>query len=132
MTLLESVSLRVVGLPAPRRGRRRDRPLLNALSIALCAAPGGGGAWAVAGVFAQEREDLLAQSLDMSGGVPSHDAFGRPFSGRASERFRHRFVSWPRARAELTNGEVVAPDGEATRGSFDAAAGAKALPIASA
>ena len=85
MTLLESVSLRVVGLPALRRGRRRDRPLLNALSIALCAAP---GAWAVAGVFAQEREDLLAQSLDMSGGVPSHDAFGRPFSGRASERFR--------------------------------------------
>jgi hypothetical protein len=73
--------------------------------------------------FEQAKEPWLCQHLDLLQGIPSHDTFSRVFRLLDPEALGSCFVSWSRALAELTAGEVVALDGKSVQRAFDKAVG---------
>jgi predicted transposase YbfD/YdcC len=110
-------------LPDPRQLRSEDHPLINILFIAVCAVLCGAEHFTEMEAFGQAKEPWLCQHLDLCRGIPSHDTFNRVFRLLDPEAFGRCFVSWSRALAELTAGEVVALDGKSVRRAFDKAVG---------
>jgi predicted transposase YbfD/YdcC len=106
-------------LPDPRQLRCDDHPLLNILFIAFCAVLCGAEHFTEMEAFGQAKEAWLSQYLDLSRGIPSHDTFNRVFRLLDPAAFGRCFVSWTRALAELTAGEVVALDGKSVRRALD-------------
>lgn len=84
--------------------------------------------------FGEAKADWLRERLGLrlTGGVPSHDTFGRVFARLDPDAFCACFLAWTRALHEQTGGQVVALDGKTLRRSFDRAAGKAALHLVSA
>jgi DDE_Tnp_1-associated len=110
-------------LPDPRQLRCDDHPLFNILFISFCAVLCGAEHFTDMEAFGQAKESWFRQYLDLSLGMPSHDTFNRVFRLLDPAVFGRCLVSWTRALAELTAGEVVALDGKSVRRAFDTAMG---------
>ena len=119
-------------LPDPRIDRRRRHKLLDILVMALCAGLCGIDDWAGVELFAQLKKDWFSTFLELPGGIPSHDTFGRVFSRLDPKAFEACFRSWIAALAETATEGVVAIDGKSLRGSFDTASGKNPLHMVSA
>ena len=116
----------------PRVERTKRHPLLTVVAIALCGVICGADSWVEVAEFGESRRDWLAEWLDLSAGIPSHDTFGRVFAALDPVGFETCFASWVAAVAEATGGQVVAVDGKVARGSHDRLAGRTALDLVSA
>ena len=119
-------------LPDPRIDRRRRHKLLDILAIALCAGLCGIDDWAGVELFAKLKEGWFRSFLELPGGIPSHDTFGRVFSRLDPKAFEACFRSWIMALTQAATEGVVAIDGKSLRGSFDTASGKHPLHMVSA
>ena len=119
------------GLSDPRRGKV-TYPLINILTIALCATIAGADDFVAIADWARQKRDWLGQFLDLSGGIPSHDRFNAVFRALKPEPFERCLVSWITALHEVTAGQLVAIDGKTLRQSFDKAGAKSALHMVSA
>ncbi len=91
--------------------------------IAVLAVVCGADGWAQVVQFGRGQATWLATFLDLPGGIPSHDTFGRVFARLDPDAFERCFTAWMAALVELAGGRLVAIDGKAVRRSFAARLG---------
>ena len=127
-----SISEHFAALTDPRVERCKVHPLVEIVTIALCGVICGADDWVAIEAFGQEKEAWLRTFLSLSGGIPSHDTFGRVFARLDPDEFRRCFLAWVRAVVGEVGEQVVAVDGKTLRGSHDRAAGKEALHLVSA
>jgi predicted transposase YbfD/YdcC len=104
-------------LPDPR-ARNVTHKLHDMIVIAACAVICGADGWAAVELFGNSKLAWFKSFLDLPGGVPSHDTFGRVFARLDPDAFERRFVAWVTALAGSSAGRLVAVDGKAIRRSF--------------
>ena len=68
------------------------------------------------------KAEWLAEFLDLTNGIPSHDTFGRVFAVLDPASLQQAFVSWMQALVDLCQ-DIVALDGKTIRRSLDNADG---------
>lgn len=107
----------------PRLACLITHPLVNIMTITLCAVIAGADNWSEVATFGEGKREWLAQFLDLSQGTPSHDTFTTVFARLDPEQLQASFISWVRAVYQCLRGEgeVVAVDGKHIRHSFDTA-----------
>src|SRR3954452_19157601 len=119
------------GLTDPRR-RKVTYPLINIVTIALCAVIAGADDFVSIVAWARQKREWLAKILDLSGGVPSHDRFNAIFKAIKPAEFERCLLSWITSLHEITAGQLVAIDGKTLRQSFDKADAKSAIHMVSA
>lgn len=119
-------------LEDPRRTYLNEHPLINIITIALCAIIAGAEAWTDVESFGHSKKEWLSRFLDLKNGIPSHDTFGRVFAHLDPEQFQACFLSWVQAVFTVTEGQVVAIDGKKLRRSYDKTLGKAAIHMVSA
>jgi len=119
-------------LKDPRIERTKRHPLINILTIALCAAVAGADTWVDIELFGKSKRWWFAKFLDLSNGIPSHDTFGRVFARLDAEQFQRCFINWVQAVCEVLDGQVVAFDGKTLRRSHNRTIGKDAIHMVSA
>ena len=97
-------------------------PLETILTITILATICGAQNWVEVAHWGQAKAAWLAEFLDLTQGVPSHDTFGRVFAVLDPESLQQAFVSWMNALVDLSH-DVVALDGKTIRRSLDRADG---------
>jgi predicted transposase YbfD/YdcC len=70
-------------------------------------------------LWAQGKHEWLSTLLELPGGIPSHDTFGRVFSILDPDAFERCFLEWMSSAVELSQGRLVAIDGKAMRHSYE-------------
>jgi predicted transposase YbfD/YdcC len=70
-------------------------------------------------VFANSKRNWFATFLDLPGGIPSHDTFGRVFGRLRPDAFERCFVAWTSSLPQVSGGRLIAIDGKAIRRSFE-------------
>jgi predicted transposase YbfD/YdcC len=114
--------------------RRRDviYPLINVVTIALCAVICGADDFVAIAAWGRTKKKWLATFLDLSRGIPSHDRFNAIFAAIKPAEFEKCLLSWITALHEISDGQIVAIDGKTLRRSFDAANSKAAIHMVSA
>ena len=64
----------------PRRSYLNDHPLIDIITIALCAVIAGAEGWTDIEMFGQQKKENLSRFLDLENGIPSYDTFSRVFA----------------------------------------------------
>src|SRR4051812_32198928 len=118
-------------LSDPRRGEV-TYPLINIITIALCATIAGADDFVAIADWARQKEDWLGLFLDLACGIPSLDRSNAVFRALKTEPFERCLVAWIIALHEVTAGQLVAIDGKTLRQSFDKAGAKSALHMVSA
>src|SRR3954463_16153325 len=113
-------------LSDPRRGKV-TYPLINILTMALCATIAGADDFVAIADWARQKQDWPGQFLDLSSGIPSPDPFNAIFRALNPEPFERCLVSWITALHEVTAGQLAAIDGKTLRQCFDKAGAKSAL-----
>lgn len=120
-------------LTDPRTGPALRHPLLDVLTIALCAIICGEETWIGVEAWAEIREDVLTDWLGLTQGIPSHDTFGRVFARIDPVQFEAGFLRWTQAALpDRPVADVLAIDGKTVRRSGDARRGQSPLHLVSA
>lgn len=106
---------------------RRQHPttlhtLETILTITILATICGAQNWVEIAHWGQAKAAWLAEFLDLTQGIPSHDTFGRVFAVLDPESLQQAFVAWMNALADLSQ-DIVALDGKTIRRSLDRADG---------
>jgi predicted transposase YbfD/YdcC len=120
-----------VDLTDPRR-RKVVYPLINIVTIAICAVVAGADDFVTIAAWGRQKRAWLAQILDLSNGIPSHDRFNAIFRAIKPAEFEKCLLSWITSLHEITAGQIVAIDGKTLRHSFDKADGKSAIHMVSA
>jgi predicted transposase YbfD/YdcC len=106
-------------VPDPRTGNHVTHRLHDLIVIAVLAVVCGADGWAQVQLWGRCKAKWLATFLDLPGGIPSHDTFGRVFARLDPAAFERCFLAWMAAVVELSGGRLVAIDGKAIRRSFE-------------
>ena len=106
------------GLPDPRAANVIHK-LHDILVLAICAVICGADGWAEVEVFGNSKLAWFRTFLDLPGGIPSHDTFGRVFARLDPDAFERCFVAWVSAVARVSGGRLVSIDGKSIRRSFE-------------
>lgn len=107
-----------------RQEKKIKHKLIDIIVIIVCAVASGAETFQDIGLYALCMEEWLKSILELPNGVPSHDTIERIMRRLDPDEFRKCFLNWVRGVAKLTDGEVVAIDGKALRGSKDGEKGA--------
>ena len=118
-------------LTDPRRGKV-THPLINIITIAVCAVIGGADDFVGIADFGESKKEWFGRFLDLTNGIPSHDRFNQVLAAIKPEEFAECLLSWIAALREVSGGEILAIDGKTLRRSFDQASGKAALQMVSA
>ena len=118
-------------LTDPRR-REVTYPLVNIVTIAICAVICGADDFVAIAKFGRAKREWLSRFLDLSNGIPSHDRFNAVLAAIKPAEFEACLLSWITALHEITDGQIVAIDGKTLRRSFDAATSKSAIHMVSA
>lgn len=118
-------------LTDPRR-RRVVYPLLNVVTIAICAVLCGADDFVAIAEFGRTKRKWLCKFLDLSAGIPSHDRFNAILAALNVNQFQKCLLQLITALHEVTDGQVVAIDGKTLRRSFDRASSKSAIHMVSA
>src|SRR3954454_10830377 len=95
-------------MPSPRSARIQDHfadltdprrrkvvyPLIDLVTIAVCAVICGAEDFVAIADWAHERQDRLATSLHFSDGTPSHDRFNAVLAALVPGEFQKCLLSW--------------------------------------
>ena len=118
-------------LTDPRR-RKVVYPLINIVTIAVCAVIAGADDFVSIAAWGRQKRDWLSKILDLRSGVPSHDRFNAVFAALDPGEFEKCLLSWITSLHEITAGQVMAIDGKTLRHSFDKASSTSAIHMVSA
>jgi hypothetical protein len=118
-------------LTDPRR-RKVTHPLINIVTIALCATIAGADEFVAMAGWAHRHKDWLGQFLDLSNGIPSHDRLNMVFRLLKPAEFERCLLSRLGALHDTSAGALIAIDGKTARQSFDASTARSALHMVSA
>lgn len=110
-------------LPDPRSGENISHPLINIITISMCAVICGADSWVDVEQFGNAKKRWFQEFLHMPHGIPSHDTIGRVFRWLCPDEFEARFRAWTQHICELVEGEVIAVDGKQLRRSKDGTLG---------
>ena len=116
----------------PRVQGRCDYPLIEIITIAICAVIAGADGWSEVETFGKRKEAWLKQFLKLKNGIPSHDTFGDVFRMLNAEAFQRSFMRWIEGVFTITQGQVIAIDGKTARRSHDKTIGKDAIHLVSA
>jgi len=105
-------------LPDPR-GRNKIHKLHDMIVIAVLAVICGAEGWTEVALFGRCKHKWLSTFLELPGGIPSHDTFGRIFSRLNPDAFERCFLAWMSALVALSGGRLIAIDGKSIRRSFE-------------
>jgi predicted transposase YbfD/YdcC len=100
-----------------RRGPNQQHELTELLAIALCALLSGAETFVEMEQFGRAQELWLRSFLEIKGGIPSHDTFGRVFAMIEPNQFQKWFMEWTQQIRRSFGGEVISIDGKSLRGS---------------
>lgn len=100
----------------PRREHGRLHKIEDVLIIGLCTILCGHSEFTEMAFFGEVREDWLRGFLELPNGIPSHDTFRNVFAAIDSRQFLGLFARWTSGVCKSLDGEVVALDGKALRG----------------
>ena len=103
------------------RRRLPQHPLLSILFIVLAAQLCGAEGWDAMAAFARAKQEWLASFLELPKGVPSADTLRRVMAALEPRAFEACFRAWVGTLARALQGEVVAVDGKAIKGAYEAA-----------
>ncbi len=118
-------------LTDPRR-RPPVYPLINIVTIAICAVICGADDFVAIAEFGKAQRAWFSRFLDLKEGVPSHDRFNAIFATINPAEFEKCLLSWVTALHEISGGQVIAIDGKTLRRSYDTASGKAAIHMVSA
>ena len=118
-------------VPDPRTGNAKLHNLLDLLMIAITASVCGCNSCVDFADFAEDRQELLEEFLDLPNGLPSHDTFSRLFRLLEPAALALCFSAFLDQLGEAGEG-VIAIDGKTLRRSFNTAAQKNALHVVSA
>jgi predicted transposase YbfD/YdcC len=118
-------------LTDPRR-RKVVYPLINVVTIAICAVVAGADDFVSIAEYGRKKRTRLSRSLDLGAGIPSHGRSNAILGAPRPAEFERCLLSWITALHEVTDGQVVAIDGETLRRGFDAASSKTAIHMVSA
>lgn len=118
-------------LTDPRSGKV-THPLLNIITIAVCAVICGADDFVAIAEFGRLKRKWLAKFLDLTNGIPSHDRFNQVLAAVRPAEFEKCLLSWISALHEISDGQIVAIDGKMLRRSYDRASGKSAIHMVSA
>ena len=107
-------------------------PLINIVTIAICAVICGADDFVAIAEFGKARRAWFSRFLDLKEGVPSHDRFNAIFATINPAEFEKCLLSWVTALHEISGGQVIAIDGKTLRRSYDTASGKAAIHMVSA
>jgi len=127
-SLIEHFSL----LPDPRILRKIRHKLIEIIVMSLCAVLAGADDWVEIAEYARIKRDWFKTFLELPGGIPSHDTFGRVFSLIDPEKFGECLMSWIREIFPCSETDIIAIDGKTARRSHDRANGKSAIHMVNA
>jgi predicted transposase YbfD/YdcC len=105
----------------PRVAGRCDHPLPSILFLVVAAVIAGADGPAEIADFGHEKQDWLAQFVDLPAGIPSHDTIGRVLALIHPGQFQQALLDWIAQLRGQTNeaGPILVPiDGKTVRGSY--------------
>jgi predicted transposase YbfD/YdcC len=101
--------------PDPRLDRNQLHPLMDILTIALCATICGCETWEQIAAHGRAKQNWFATFLKLPHGIPSHDTFYRVFSLLSPRAFSKCFGTWMAAACEASGRIPIAIDGKSAR-----------------
>jgi predicted transposase YbfD/YdcC len=135
-TMSETISVKIFEhfspLSDPRVERTKLHPLLDIISLAICAVICGADGWEAIEAYGKSKETWLRQFLKLPHGIPGHDTIRRVFIRLSPTEFQDCFQPWIQSIARQTSGQVISLDGKTLRRSYDPAEKKAALHMVSA
>ena len=119
-------------LPDPRILLKIRHKLVDIVVITICGVIAGADDWVEIADFARAKKDWFKTFLELPGGIPSHDTFGRVMSLIEPEAFGKCLGNWIREVFPVTDHGIIAIDGKTVRRSHDRANGKSAIHMVSA
>lgn len=113
----------------PRVGGRVIHPLINIITITLCALICGCDSWKAIALFGHQRRRWLGRFLDLSMGIPSHLTIARVISLIEPQAFENCLADWMKQICDFVAADVINIDGKTLRGSSHLEGGKKAEHI---
>lgn len=131
-TQAKNLSYHLSILTDPRMDRRKEHSLHDVLMISLLAMLCGAESFVDFEDFGKAKEQWLSEFLELPGGIPSHDTFGRVFALMDQKAFADSFRNWTEGLRREVAAEIVAIDGKTLRRSHDKTRGKSAIHMVSA
>lgn len=126
-----TISKTFANLSDPRVDRTKYHPLINILTISICAIIAGCNDFASISEYGKSKREWFSQFLDLEHGIPSRDTFNDVLNRLNPEEFSQAFTRWVCSLGDLHD-DIVALDGKVMRGTLDKANGNPAIHLVSA
>jgi predicted transposase YbfD/YdcC len=110
------------GLRDRRVQRTQRHPLTQVVFMAFCGVLAGCNGWDALAAFAKAKRPWFERWFDLPHGTPSSDTFQRVLERLAPGPFAAAFEAWLAHLRTQLPGALLALDGKAIKGAFDAAA----------
>ena len=101
----------------PRR-HNRIHNLAEMIVMAILAVLGSAEGWVDVHDFVEDEEPWFRTFLKLSGGIPSHDTFGRIFARLVPSELERLVIGWTDTLREQSQGRLLSIDGKSLRQSF--------------
>lgn len=118
-------------LTDPRINRNLRHPLVNIITISICAIICGCDDFCSIEEYGNSKADWFKGFLDLEHGIPSHDTFSDVLNRLKPKEFSQAFTQWVSQLGNLKD-DIVSIDGKTMRGTLDKASGASAIHLVSA
>ena len=118
-------------LTDPLIDRTKHHPLINILTISICAIIAGCDDFQSISEYGKSKKTWFARFLDLPYGIPCRDTFNDVLNRLNPAEFGRAFTQWVCALGDLKN-DIVALDGKVMRGTLDKANGNPAIHLVSA
>ena len=119
-------------LEDPRAEYLLEHQLLDIIGLTICAVICGADTWVDIEQYGKAKENWLSEFLELPNGIPSHDTIARLFAALDPAALQECFLSWVKAIAQLSEGEVIAIDGKTLQRSYDQGGNKGAIHMVSA
>lgn len=118
-------------LTDPRMNRTKLHPLINILTISICAIIAGCDDFQSISEYGKSKKAWFGEFLDLENGIPCRDTFNDVFNRINPHEFARAFTAWVCSLGDLKD-DIVAIDGKVMRRTLDKTNGIPAIHLVSA